>query len=66
MAGEAAHGSIELFPIVAILAAGVAAGRSLEELQESITMDAYSEWGAYENWLPLNIEGMHRILSEEG
>jgi len=47
------------------VAAGIAEGKSLEELQASITMEEYSDWGAYDQWLPLNIEGMHRILTAE-
>lgn len=43
--------------------AGIDAGRTLEEIQASVTMDAYSDWGAYEQWLPMNVEGMHRILA---
>ena len=43
------------------VAAGMADGQSLEELQASITMDAYSDWGSF-NWLPNNIAGMYRIL----
>lgn len=46
------------------VAAGIAAGRSLEELQASITMDQYSGWASFE-WLPLNIEGMYRILTAD-
>ncbi len=34
------------------------AGRSLEEMQRSITLDAYKDWGQYDAWRPLNIEGM--------
>lgn len=45
------------------VARGIDAGRSLEELQAGITMSAYSDWGAYDDWLPLNIAGMHRILT---
>ena len=43
------------------VAAGLADGQSLEELQASITMDEYSDWGSF-NWLPNNIAGMYRIL----
>ena len=34
------------------------AGRTLEETQQAVTLDAYKDWGQYENWLPLNIAGM--------
>ena len=43
------------------VAAGIADGQSLEELQASITMDEYSDWGSF-NWLPNNIAGMYRML----
>ncbi len=39
------------------------AGSTLEETQQAVTMDAYKEWGQYENWLPLNIAGMYQRLS---
>ena len=35
------------------------AGQSLEEVQQSITMETYKEWGQYKAWRPLNIEGMY-------
>ena len=43
------------------VAAGMADGQSLEELQASITMDAYSDWASF-NWLAENIDGMYRML----
>ena len=43
------------------VAAGMADGQGLEELQASITMDAYSDWGSF-NWLGDNIAGMYRML----
>ncbi|MDH4126238.1 MAG: MBL fold metallo-hydrolase [Gammaproteobacteria bacterium] len=47
------------------VAAGMAAGRSLAELQESIRMERYRDWMNYEEWRPLNIEGMYTILGNE-
>ncbi|MBX2837298.1 MAG: MBL fold metallo-hydrolase [Gammaproteobacteria bacterium] len=46
--------------------AGLKAGKTVGELQESITMDKYKDWGSYENWLGLNIAGMARYLSQSG
>ena len=37
----------------------VAAGKTLEETIEAVTLEQYSDWGQYEAWLPLNIEGMY-------
>ena len=39
------------------------AGQSLEEMKQSITLADYKDWGQYEAWLPLNIEGMYRQVS---
>ncbi len=46
----------------AVLAAA-RAGQSLEEMKASITLPDYADWGQYEAWLPLNIEGMYRQVS---
>jgi glyoxylase-like metal-dependent hydrolase (beta-lactamase superfamily II) len=43
--------------------AGLRAGQSVEEMQASLTLDAYKGWSQYEDWRPLNIEGMARIIS---
>jgi glyoxylase-like metal-dependent hydrolase (beta-lactamase superfamily II) len=43
--------------------AGLRAGQSVEEMQAAITLDAYEDWSQYEDWRPLNIEGMARIIS---
>jgi glyoxylase-like metal-dependent hydrolase (beta-lactamase superfamily II) len=43
--------------------AGLRAGQSVEEMQASLTLDAYEGWSQYEDWRPLNIEGMARIIS---
>jgi glyoxylase-like metal-dependent hydrolase (beta-lactamase superfamily II) len=39
------------------------AGWSLEEMQASITLEAYKDWGQYDDWRPLNIEGMLKNIS---
>ncbi|MDX1401286.1 MAG: MBL fold metallo-hydrolase [Kiloniellales bacterium] len=46
----------------AVLAAA-RAGQSLEEMQQSIRLEAYKDWGQYEKWLPLNIEGLYKQIS---
>ncbi len=38
--------------------AAARAGQNLEEMQASITLEKYKDWGQYEAWRPLNIEGM--------
>jgi glyoxylase-like metal-dependent hydrolase (beta-lactamase superfamily II) len=39
------------------------AGRSLAEMQAEITLDKYRDWGQYEEWRPMNIEGMYNQVS---
>lgn len=39
------------------------AGQSLDEMKRTITLEKYSDWGQYEAWLPMNIEGMYRQVS---
>jgi len=43
--------------------AAARASRSLEEMQASITLDAYKDWGQYDDWRTLNIEGMLKNIS---
>jgi glyoxylase-like metal-dependent hydrolase (beta-lactamase superfamily II) len=38
------------------------AGKTLEEAQAAITLDAYKDWGQYEEYLLLNIEGMYNRI----
>ena len=47
------------------VAAGIAAGQSIEEMQAGITMDAYQSWINYENWRPLNVLGMYSLLTAD-
>jgi glyoxylase-like metal-dependent hydrolase (beta-lactamase superfamily II) len=42
---------------------GIAANSSLEEMQASITMENYSDWDNYDDWLAPNIEGMFNMLA---
>ena len=38
-------------------------GMSLDEIQAEVTMPAYKDWGSYDNWIALNVEGMYRNLT---
>lgn len=46
--------------------AGLKAGKTLEQLQDEVTMDAYKDWGNYDQWRALNIAGMALWLQESG
>jgi glyoxylase-like metal-dependent hydrolase (beta-lactamase superfamily II) len=41
---------------------GTRAGRSLEQLKQSISLPKYANWGQYKAWLPLNIEGVYNRI----
>ncbi len=42
----------------AAVLAGLREGKSVEDMQKSITLEEYADWGQYEAWRPLNIQGM--------
>ena len=52
--------------IYAAVGRAVNDGLSLEETQARVTMEAYKDWGQYEAWLPLNIEGLYNRVSPKG
>ena len=43
--------------------AAVAAGKSLEEMQASINMEKYADWGQYKEWRAEDVEGMHGFVT---
>ena len=45
--------------------AAMDAGKSLDEIQQSVKMENYQNWFMYEQFLPLNIEGMYTHLGGE-
>ena len=45
------------------VAAGIAAGQTLEQMQGSIKMAEYSHWDGF-NWVPLNVLGMYHFLTD--
>ena len=45
---------------------GLQAGKSVEQLKRSVTMEKYRDWANYEQWRALNVEGMARHLRESG
>jgi glyoxylase-like metal-dependent hydrolase (beta-lactamase superfamily II) len=45
---------------------GLKKGKTVDELAESITMDAYAHWLNYAEWRELNVRGMARHLQETG
>lgn len=47
-----------------LVAAGIARGATLAELQEEILMEPYQDWLNYDDFRAQNVEGMYRILTE--
>ena len=45
---------------------GLRAGKSVDELKQSVAMEKYKDWTAYDNWRELNVQGMARYLTESG
>lgn len=44
---------------------GMLAGKTLDELRSEIRLEEFSDLRQYEDWLPLNVEGVHRILTDQ-
>lgn len=42
------------------------AGKTVDELAASVTMNEYKNWGAYANWRELNVRGMAKYLVNTG
>jgi glyoxylase-like metal-dependent hydrolase (beta-lactamase superfamily II) len=40
----------------------IASGKTLDQIKAVVTMDEYNKWFAYEQYLPLNIDGMYNWL----
>ena len=45
---------------------GLRAGKSVPDLKAEIKMEKYRDWGSYDSWRALNVEGMARHLVESG
>ena len=46
--------------------AGLKGGKSVDELKAEVTMSDYQDWGQYEAWRELNVEGMAKFLMKSG
>jgi glyoxylase-like metal-dependent hydrolase (beta-lactamase superfamily II) len=46
------------------VAAGIKAGQTLEQMQQSIKMAEYSKWDGFD-WVPLNVLGMYHFLTDK-
>lgn len=55
---DATDARVYLEQLRAEVQAGLDAGQTPEQITASVTMDDFADWGQYEAFLPLNIEGM--------
>ena len=51
--------------LLAAVTEAVDAGMSLEEAQETVLMEDYSDWAQYDVWRPLNVQGVYEALTAE-
>ena len=49
--------------LLAAVTEGIAAGQSLEQLQQSVMMEEYKDWAQYEAWRALNVQGAYEGLT---
>ncbi|MFT5218784.1 MAG: glyoxylase-like metal-dependent hydrolase (beta-lactamase superfamily II) [Planctomycetota bacterium] len=63
---DVANGLAYLQQMRAEVLAGLRSGKSVAELEKSVTMDKYRDWAAYAQWRKLNVQGMARYLQESG
>ncbi len=60
---DATSQRVYLEDLHAAVLAAARAGQTLDQMKESIKLEKYRDWGQYEAWLPLNIEGMYNQVS---
>lgn len=63
---DATEGRIYLEELRAEVLAGLQAKKTIEQLSQTVLMGNYKEWGNYEQWRALNVQGMARHLKESG
>jgi len=63
---DVADGIAYLEELRAAVLKGLKAGKSVDELKQSIKMEKYRSWASYNNWRELNVQGMARYLVESG
>ena len=63
---DVADGLAYLEELRAAVLKGLKAGKSVDDLKQSIKMEKYRTWASYDNWLELNVQGMARYLVESG
>jgi glyoxylase-like metal-dependent hydrolase (beta-lactamase superfamily II) len=63
---DVADGIAYLEALRAEVLQGLNDGKSVDELRQSVKMEKYKTWAAYDQWRELNVQGMARYLTESG
>lgn len=63
---DATDARVYMEELRAAVLSGLQDGKSVEELEASLMMEAYSGWAQYDDWRALNIRGMARSLKAGG
>jgi len=63
---DVAAGLVYLEELRAEVLTGLKAGKTVDDLKTSVTMAKYKDWGSYDQWRELNVQGMARHLKESG
>lgn len=63
---DAGDGLTYLVELREAVLSGLKAGKSVDELSNSIQMEKYRDWAFYDRWRVPNIQGMARHLQESG
>jgi len=63
---DVANGLVYLEELRAEVLTGLKAGKTVDVLKTTVIMPKYRDWGSYEQWRALNVQGMARHLKESG
>ena len=63
---DATSARIYMEELRAQVLAGLKAGKSVADLEQSVKMANYKDWASYDQWRVLNVQGMARSLKENG
>jgi glyoxylase-like metal-dependent hydrolase (beta-lactamase superfamily II) len=63
---DVTDGRVYLEELRAAVLQGLKAGKTVDELAESVMMEKYQDWISYDQWRELNVRGMARHLMQSG
>ena len=66
MKADVTAGRVYMERLRAAVLAELKAGKSPAEIEQTVLMDEYKDWGSYKQWRALNVRGMARFLAESG